>query len=72
MPKKDINQLAKFLSDQAKGEIPPAPEESARVIASRKGGLKGGAARAVKLTPEERTIIAKKAATARWKTDETK
>ena len=32
----------------------------------RKGGLKGGTARAGKLTPEERTRIAKKAAQARW------
>jgi len=32
----------------------------------RKGGLKGGKARAEKLTPEERSTIAKKAAEARW------
>jgi hypothetical protein len=32
----------------------------------RKGGLKGGAARAAKLSPEERSDIAKKAAAARW------
>jgi len=33
----------------------------------RKGGLKGGKARAEKLTPEQRSEIAKKAAQARWK-----
>ena len=33
----------------------------------RKGGLKGAKARAEKLTPEQRTEIAKKAARARWK-----
>lgn len=33
----------------------------------RKGGLKGGKARAKKLTPEQRSEIAKKAAQARWK-----
>jgi len=33
----------------------------------RKGGLKGGRARAKKLTPEQRNYIAKKAANARWK-----
>lgn len=33
----------------------------------RKGGLKGGKARAEKLTPEERSGIARKAAQARWK-----
>lgn len=32
----------------------------------RKGGLKGGKARAEKLTPEERSKIARKAAQARW------
>ena len=33
----------------------------------RKGGLKGGKARAAKLTAKKRTEIAKKAAKARWK-----
>ncbi len=33
----------------------------------RRGGEKGGAARAAKLTPEERSAIAKKAAAKRWK-----
>jgi len=32
----------------------------------RKGGLKGGKARADKLTPEQRSEIAKKAALVRW------
>jgi hypothetical protein len=32
----------------------------------RLGGLKGGKARAAKLTPEQRTEIAKKAAAKRW------
>jgi hypothetical protein len=32
----------------------------------RRGELKGGKARAEKLTPEERSAIAKKAAEARW------
>ena len=32
----------------------------------RLGGLKGGKARAAKLTKEERSAIAKKAAEARW------
>jgi hypothetical protein len=35
--------------------------------ANRKGGLKGGAARAAKLAPEERKKIAQKAAAKRWK-----
>ena len=32
----------------------------------RKGGLKGGKARAAKLTPEQRSAIARKAAQVRW------
>jgi hypothetical protein len=32
----------------------------------RKGGLKGGKARARKLSPEKRSEIARKAAKARW------
>ena len=37
----------------------------------RKGGLKGGKARASKLTPEQRTEIARKAAKARWEKSHT-
>jgi hypothetical protein len=36
------------------------------VALGRLGGLKGGKARATKLTPEERKGIARKAAKARW------
>lgn len=36
------------------------------VALGRLGGLKGGKARASKLTPEERKSIARKAASARW------
>jgi hypothetical protein len=39
----------------------------AAVALGRRGGMKGGKARAEKLTPEERRRIAKKAAAARWK-----
>ena len=37
------------------------------VALGRKGGLKGGAARAANLTPEQRSQIAKAAAQARWR-----
>lgn len=37
-----------------------------RAKAGRQGGLKGGTARAAKLTPEQRSEIAKKAAAKRW------
>ena len=40
----------------------PLPDNEAQ----REGGLKGGKARADKLSPEERSEIAKKAAKARW------
>jgi hypothetical protein len=42
------------------------PVESTAQKNGRRGGLKGGSARAAKLTPEQRSEIARKAATARW------
>lgn len=45
----------------------PEPEKNpAAVTLGRLGGLKGGKARADKLTPEYRKAIAAKAAKARW------
>ena len=41
-------------------------ESFAAVILGRLGGLKGGKARAEKLTPEKRVEIARNAALARW------
>lgn len=68
---RDTNQLAKFVADVASGEIElPKTDDGkdpAAVALGRKGGLKGGKARAEALTDEERTAIAKKAAKARWK-----
>jgi hypothetical protein len=68
---RDTNQLAKLIVDLATGEIdPPKTDEgkdAAAVSLGRRGGLKGGAARAKALTPEQRAEIAKKAAAARWK-----
>lgn len=77
MPKRssrlDLNQLAKSIVDQATGEEPkqqPEPEKNPAAVAlGRLGGLKGGAARAKKLTAKERSEIAKKAAAVRWKKD---
>lgn len=67
----DLNQLAKSIVDQATGEIskeePQEPEKNPAAVAlGRLGGLKGGAARAKKLTAKERSEIAKKAAEKRW------
>ena len=67
---RDTNVLASSIVEQATGEPSPKPEDSnknpAAVALGRLGGLKGGKARANKLTPEQRTEIAKKAAKARW------
>ncbi len=43
------------------------PEPTPAQVNGRKAGLKGGKARAAKLTPEQRSEIARKAAQARWK-----
>jgi hypothetical protein len=68
---RDPNQLAKFIADVASGEIElPKTDDGkdpAAVALGRKGGLKGGKARAAALTTKQRQEIAKKAAAARWK-----
>ena len=57
---KDINKLAKFIVDEATGKNvsnEPTQEKKknpAAVALGRLGGLKGGKARAEKLTPAER------------------
>jgi len=68
---RDANQLAKRVVDlstgQAKEELAaPSGKDPAAVALGRKGGLKGGKARAKSLSKEERKRIAKKAAEARW------
>ena len=69
--KLDLNQLAKRILDEATGEAEktPAPpvKNAAAVALGKLGGKKGGAARAAKLTAEQRSEIAKKAAASRWK-----
>jgi len=67
---RDVNVLASSIVEQATGEPIPKPEDStknpAAVALGRLGGLKGGKARANKLTPEQRKEIAQKAAKSRW------
>jgi len=65
---KDFNQRAKQIVDLATGEItePVSGKNPAAVELGRLGGLKGGKARAEKLSPERRKEIAKKAAEKRW------
>jgi hypothetical protein len=68
---RDTNQLAKLIADIATGEaeLPKTDDgkDPAAVALGRKGGLKGGKARAASLTERRRREIAKKAARARWK-----
>ena len=72
-PKKDVNQLAAYITAQAIGELPeitPAGVKNPAAVALGKlGGKKGGKARAEALSPAKRSQIAKKAAAARWKKD---
>lgn len=75
----DFNLKAKSIVDLVTGEDeeepqpatkPPKEEKPAKnpaaVALGRLGGLKGGKARAAKMTPEERKKSARKAAKARW------
>ena len=64
--RKDFTQVAFNIVQQATGEIEPTPELTGKKADSSKGGLKGGKVRAEKLTAEQRSEIAKKAAKARW------
>lgn len=65
---RDANQLGKMIVDLATGETDEAEpdHETPMQTNGRNGGLKGGNARAAKLSPERRSEIAKKAAAARW------
>lgn len=68
--RRDINLLAKSIMEQATGQQPKEPADEgknpAAVALGRLGGLKGGKARAAKLTKEQRSEIAKRAANIRW------
>lgn len=67
---RDPNQLGKLIVDLATGEAtepnPDNGKDPAAVALGRKGGLKGGKARAAKMSAKERSDAAKKAAQARW------
>ena len=66
---KDTNQLAKSIVDLATGETTEPKIDSIASYASqlgRLGGLKGGVARAKKLSASKRTEIARLAAKKRW------
>jgi hypothetical protein len=67
----DVIGAAIMVGRIATGEIEDAktdsPKDPAAVSLGRRGGLKGGNARAAKLTREQRIEIARKAAESRWK-----
>ena len=70
--KQDVNVLAYNIAQEATGEKPtetPSDKNPHAVALGRLGGLKGGKARAKKLTKEDRSKIAKKAAKARWNSE---
>lgn len=77
MPKRsskprDLNALAAAIVNDATDEDdtpepdPDAGKDPAAVELGRRGGLKGGKARAAKLTAAQRSEIARKAAQKRW------
>ncbi len=75
----DLNELAASITKEATNEISPVetkPEEEgknpAAVALGRLGGLKGGKARAAKLTKKLRSESARKAALSRWKKNQGK
>jgi len=84
VPKRNLNQLAFSIVQQATTEPDSSDSQSTvksplddpeirrqvmREMGSR-GGLKGGRARAESLSAEDRSRIARKAANARWKKEE--
>ena len=71
---RDPNQLAKLMTEIATAEqddrvLTDDGRDLAAVLLGRRGGLKGGKARAAALSTERRKEIASKAARARWNSD---
>ena len=65
---KDINRLAAcIVQDATQAPAEAAQKNPAAVALGRLGGLKGGRARAAKLSAEKSKEIAKNAAEARWR-----
>jgi hypothetical protein len=68
--KKDANEIAHAMVEMiASGNVPSLPDgkDPIAVAMGRRGGLKGGKARAAILTAQQRSDSAKKAARARWR-----
>ena len=64
--RRDFTQVAFAVAQIATGEAAPEPELTEAQKSGSKGGKIGGAKRAKKMTAEERSEAAKKAAAARW------
>lgn len=64
---KDSNQRAKLIVSIAVGDVEEKTQDGP--VKGQAGGKKGGKARAEKLTPEQRSEIAKKASAKRWGKD---
>jgi len=65
----DLNSLASRIAELATNENAPTEDDGkdpAAVSLGRRGGAKGGPARAAALTPERRKEIAQAAAAKRW------
>jgi hypothetical protein len=63
----DPSEIARHVLDTVVPDAePPKEKNPAAVALGRLGGLKGGKARAAKLTAAKRKEIAKKAAKTRW------
>lgn len=60
-------RIMETLAERSEREPIPADVSAAAAALGRRGGLKGGPARAAKLTAKKRSEIAKTAAAARWK-----
>lgn len=63
--KADVVGNAVQIARIATGEVEDAKRPASKDY-TRKGGIKGGKARAKSLTPKKRTTIAKKGAMTRW------
>jgi hypothetical protein len=64
---RDPIALAKLIGDIATGAVEDRVEQDPALELARKGGAKGGKARAKALTPKQRAEIARLGAEARWK-----
>lgn len=68
----DLNETAFRIMQETVGETPKSEgneKNPAAVELGRLGGLKGGKARAARLSADERTTIARNAAKARWQAE---